>query len=177
MLKTIKNLFDKEKIKKIHLEQYKKEERIIENQITKNECIAHQFLYTNKNSTKEKVSKDINYKTKKNHSRQSFDKQLKKFNINFYDHLHNDIIKQYTSYTNSNNLNKINNNNIKSLDIDLDEKIYDEYVSILVDESCSNSYSNNKLITTNTLYFYNLNDNINIDNFVCKKTKNNKNKK
>ncbi len=55
MLKTIKNLFDKEKI------------------------TLYNLFISNK----------------------------KKFNIKFYDHLHNDIINKYTSYTNSKNLNKI----------------------------------------------------------------------
>jgi|688.fasta_scaffold190499_1 hypothetical protein len=176
MYKTIKKIFDYETIENLHSKYYKKKERIRDNQITKNECLAHQLLYTNKTATKEKVSRDISYKNNKKHFRQSFDEHLKKYNVNFYDHLHKDILKQYTTYVNSNNLNKIINSNIKTIDIDLKQEIYDEYVNILVDGSCDNNYENHKLITTNTLYFYNLNDNVNIDNFICKKTNNNKNK-
>lgn len=176
MYKIIKNIFNENTIKDLHSKYYKKKERITNNQITKNECIAHQLLYTNKVATKEKVSRDISYKTKNKHTRQSFDEQLKKYNVKFYKHLHNNILKEYTNYVNLSIKNKIINNNIKTIDNDLEQEIYDEYIYILVDGSCSNNYEKHKLITTNTLYFYNLNDNINIDSFICKKTNNNNKK-
>ena len=146
MYKIIKNIFNESTIKDLHSKYYKKKERITNNQITKNECIAHQLLYTNKIATKEKASMDISYKTKNKHTRQSFDEQLKKYNVKFYKHLHNNILKEYTNYTNSSIKNKIINNNIKTIDNDLEQEIYDEYVYILVDGSCSNNYENHKIL-------------------------------
>jgi hypothetical protein len=175
MLKILKNIFNEKNIENIYSAKCIKNKRNRQNYLTKSECLAHRLLYTSKNSTKVKVSKDIAFENNKTVSRQAFDKQFKKYNVNFYKEIHNNISQKYSNFTNSKIINKITNSSIKTFEIN--SNVLNEYVCIAVDGSCSNNYENHKIITTNNLYFYNLNDNINIDNFICKTTKNNKNKK
>ena len=77
MLKILKNTFSKTNIENIYSVKCIKSKRKRQNYLTKNECLAHRLLYTNKNSTKIKVSKDIAFENNKTVSRQAFDKQLK----------------------------------------------------------------------------------------------------
>jgi hypothetical protein len=177
MYKLLKKTFSNDYINSIHSKYYKNNERNVNQGITKKECLAYRLLYTGKHVTKEYIAKKISFNQNTSNTRQAYDKQLKKYNLKFFNYLHNDIINNYSKLVNSSNTDKIIKNNIKSMDLDIDTKLLDKYEFILVDGSCGNKYVNHKLVTENCLYLYNLNDNVNIDTKICKKTKNNKGKK
>ena len=127
MYKLLKKTFSNDYINSIHSKYYKNNERNVNQGITKKECLAYRLLYTGKHVTKEYIAKKISFNQNTSNTRQAYDKQLKKYNLKFFNYLHNDIINNYSKLVNSSNTDisfwDIKDNRIDSLFADLSENI------------------------------------------------------
>lgn len=112
-------------------------------------------MYSSANTTKEISAKNVNYDTNKEVTCNAYYEQTKKYKLPFYKNILDQLTISYNKYTDKPNSkkfiirNRLNNSFI-------DEKVSDSlnnYICLLVDGSCNNSYYKHSLCTTNTLFF------------------------
>jgi len=177
MLTSLKRIFSCKNLKDTHKKYYKKDTR--DNKLEINDIIAYQLLYSKKDITKKSSSKSVNYDINKDISINAYYEQSKKYSLNFY----NDILQQlnisYNEHTDKKghiNKKKIINNVIRnrlnnSICNDFNSlNASDDIIPLLVDGSCSNCYMNHKLHTDNTLFIYDYTHSTCIDTYIKRKS-------
>lgn len=165
MLSTLKKLFDTDNLNKIHKKYYKKDTRKCILNI--NDTLAYSLIYTSKNTTKSIASKNVNFDTQKNASVNAFYEQSKKYSLQFYEEILDNLNKNYLLHTQKyKSKNYIIKNRLNGSLINNDVlNSFTDCIYLLVDGTCNNSYKNHKLQTTNSLYIYDYLNNTCIDTY------------
>jgi hypothetical protein len=184
MISALKNIFSMKNLKNTFGKYYKK--NIRENKLKINDIIAYQLLYSSIDTTKKFSSKSVNYDTNKSVSCNAYYEQSKKYSLSFYKDILQQLNESYNKYTDKPNSNDFiirNRLNNSFIDENLMDSLNDSVI-LLVDGTCSNSYYEHKLRTTNTLFMYDYTHSTCIDSYTkrkiytkTKKSKELKNKK
>ncbi len=170
MLSTLKNTFSESNLKNTLKKYYKKDIRV--NKLTCNDILAYKLLYTSTNSTKQMASKSVNNDTKKDVVCNAYYEQSKKYTLPFYDTILKQLTMSYNKFTDApKSIDYVIKNRLNNafIDDDFTESVLGEYVILLVDGSCNNSYKNHKLHTDNTIFIYDYMHSTCIDTYTKRK--------
>jgi hypothetical protein len=151
------NFIDKlNNIVKFHIEDYYKNNKLRKTNISIHEVLEYIFLYSNINHTKESSKAKTNINNNKTRSRSSFERNIKKLDISFFQDLHTKVLNFFNEESiNYNHITQILNDT--NININL---LNSEYTVSPIDGICGQRTENNKLHTDINVYKYDSINNI-----------------